>query len=60
MHLLNFSYKTASQQTVLIELFGLELYCKVSVKVDLGVSLKFLVFANLESVNCEVNFKVLL
>ena len=29
---------------------------KVSVKVDLGVWLKFLVFANLESVGCEVYF----
>ena len=29
---------------------------KVSVKVNLGVSLKFLVFANLEAVGCEVFF----
>ena len=30
--------------------------CKVLVKVTLGVSLKFLVFANLESVGCEVQY----
>ena len=29
---------------------------KVSVKVNLGVSFKFFVFANLELVRCEVNF----
>ena len=29
---------------------------KVSIKVTLGVSLKFFVFANLESVGCEVYF----
>ena len=29
---------------------------KVSVEVNMGVSLKFLIFANLESVRCEVYF----
>ena len=29
---------------------------KVSVKVNLGASFKFFVFANLELVGCEVNF----
>ena len=39
--------KMAMFERVLIE---------VSVKVNLGVSLKLLVFANLESVGCEIKF----
>ena len=43
------------QKSLIVEQFQGN-YLKVSVKVKLGVLLKFLVFANLESVGCEVYF----
>ena len=50
------SFKCGEGGDVDLPLIQLKMVFKVSVKVNFGVSLEFFVFANLESVGCEIYF----